>query len=118
MAHFLGIDIGTSSVKAILMDESGSVVGSASRSYPASQPQPLWSEQDPDTWWHGTITALSELQQTHPDAYQDTVGIGLSGQMHGAVVLDAKENRCAQPSSGTTGGLLLSVLNLSCRFPA
>ncbi|WP_434362646.1 xylulokinase [Parasalinivibrio latis] len=90
MAHFLGIDIGTSSVKAILMDESGSVVGSASRSYPASQPQPLWSEQDPDTWWHGTITALSELQQTHPDAYQDTVGIGLSGQMHGAVVLDAK----------------------------
>jgi xylulokinase len=80
----LGIDVGTSGLKAIALGESGAVVGRAERSYPLSTPRPGWSEQDPDHWVTAAHEALAELPQ--PD------GVGFSGQMHGLVCLDSSGN--------------------------
>jgi len=81
----IGVDVGTSSVKAIAVDESGAVVGSADRSYPVAMEQPGWSEQDPALWWEACESALQELEADRCD------GIGLSGQMHGLVALDGSD---------------------------
>jgi xylulokinase len=80
----LGIDVGTSGLKAIALGESGAVVGRAERSYPLSTPRPGWSEQDPDHWVAAAQEALAELP--------DPEGVGFSGQMHGLVCLDAGGN--------------------------
>ncbi|WP_104399744.1 xylulokinase [Vibrio penaeicida] len=88
MAHYLGIDIGTSSVKSLLMDENGQVVDSTSESYPASTPHPLWSEQEPDLWWDATLRTMQDLKSQYPAPFSDIKCIGLSGQMHGAVMLN------------------------------
>jgi xylulokinase len=82
-ARSIGIDVGTSSVKAVAIDETGTVLASAEREYPVGMPQPGWSEQDPDDWWAATQAALDELDAG------TAAGIGLSGQMHGLVVLGA-----------------------------
>jgi xylulokinase len=79
----IGVDVGTSSVKAIAIDGAGAVVATAERPIPISMPHPGWSEQDPDDWWRATESVLEEL-----DAGR-AAGIGLSGQMHGLVALDA-----------------------------
>ncbi len=88
----LGIDIGTSEVKAVLLDEAQVVVGTARAPLRISRPQPLWSEQDPQDWWTATVAALVDLRTAQPKAYAAVKGIGLSGQMHGATLLDAKEH--------------------------
>ncbi len=85
MPKLLGIDIGTSGCKLLLIDETGRVLKSASAEYPLSIPQPMWSEQNPDDWWNGVQTCLAEIGEPDIDA------IGLSGQMHGAVFLDAHD---------------------------
>ncbi|MBD1556871.1 xylulokinase [Vibrio sp. S9_S30] len=92
MAHYLGIDIGTSSVKSLLMDENGQVVGSTSESYPASTPHPLWSEQEPELWWEATLRTMKALKNQYPAPFIDIKCIGLSGQMHGAVMLNESFN--------------------------
>lgn len=84
---YLGIDLGTSGVKVLLMDESQRVLGSANAPLSVSRPQDGWAEQNPADWIAATITALAELRGTHD--LSGVRGIGLSGQMHGAVVLDA-----------------------------
>ncbi|MEM7640289.1 MAG: xylulokinase [Pseudomonadota bacterium] len=85
---YLGIDIGTSGVKAILMDEAGEVVAQATASLPISRPHPLWSEQDPQDWWRATNVAVARL----PHALRGGVkAIGLAGQMHGATLLDSSD---------------------------
>ena len=88
---FLGIDIGTSEVKAVLLDTSHQVVGSAGSVLAVSRPHPGHSEQDPHDWWTATQAALAELRKTHPLEYAAVRAIGLSGQMHGAVLLDAQD---------------------------
>ena len=88
-AHFLGIDIGTSSVKAILVDERQALLAEASVSIDVDRPHPLWSEQDPEIWWTATCQALSVLRERKPDELARVEGIGLSGQQHGATLLDA-----------------------------
>ncbi len=85
---FLGIDIGTSGVKSILMEDSGSVVAQATAPIPISRPQPLWSEQDPADWWTATETSVQSLPESLRSRVQS---IGLSGQMHGATVLDKND---------------------------
>lgn len=85
---YLGIDIGTSGVKAIVMDEAGDVVAQATAPLNVSRPQPLWSEQDPADWWRVTQDAVLQLPQAVRGAVK---AIGLSGQMHGATVLDARD---------------------------
>ena len=86
---FLGLDAGTSAVKAILVDRDQRVVAQASRSYPISRPQPGWSEQDPQDWIVAVEGAITALRGEHPAALAAVKAIGLSGQMHSAVVLDA-----------------------------
>ncbi|BCP52718.1 xylulokinase [Kaistia sp. 32K] len=85
---YIGIDIGTSAVKALLVDENQAVLAETDVPLPISRPHPLWSEQDPEDWWRATESALAALRAKAPAAFEATVGIGLSGQMHGAVLLD------------------------------
>jgi xylulokinase len=95
--HYLGIDVGTSAVKAILVDERQATVAEADVPLPISRPQDLWSEQDPEAWWQAVQTALDQLLAKEAAALADVRGIGLSGQMHGAVLLDAA-NRPLRPA--------------------
>ncbi len=88
MAHYLGIDVGTSAVKALIVDERQSVVAEADVALQVSRPHDLWSEQDPEAWWQAVQAAVDHLRAKAPDALADIAGIGLSGQMHGAVLLD------------------------------
>jgi len=87
----LGIDIGTSEVKVVLIDDAQRVIGQAHSAVPISRPQPLWSEQDPADWWAATTNALAQLRSAHPTEYAATRSIGLSGHMHGATLLDAHD---------------------------
>lgn len=90
MRHFIGIDTSTTATKALLIDESGRVLGVASNEYPYDTPQPLWSEQDPALWWHATSLSIRQVvSQTGVDPSM-ICGIGLTGQMHGLVLLDEK----------------------------
>lgn len=84
----MGLDIGTSGTKAILMDESGALKGSATVEYPLSTPQPLWAEQNPEDWWRAACEAVRSLLEQTGISPSSVVGIGLSGQMHGSVFLD------------------------------
>ena len=83
---YLGIDLGTSSVKAALFDEAERLVGQASRPLAVSRPAPGWSEQEPEDWWRAVEAAVDALAAAH--GLGGLAGIGLSGQMHGAVALD------------------------------
>ncbi|MBT9550606.1 MAG: xylulokinase [Hydrogenophaga sp.] len=87
----IGIDIGTSEVKALLLGPDQRVIGSAGAPLTVSRPHPGHSEQDPADWWTATQAALAALRAAHPAAYAATEAIGLSGQMHGAVLLDAQD---------------------------
>jgi xylulokinase len=80
----VGLDVGTTGVKALALSPDGEVLARAERSYPLSTPRPGWAEQDPEDWWRGSEAALAELGV-------DAAGIGLSGQMHGLVVLDERD---------------------------
>jgi xylulokinase len=86
----LGIDLGTSGVKLALVDDDDRVIGSAHESLHVSRPQPGFSEQDPQDWWVATCRGLDELQARHGAALAETAAIGLSGQMHGATLVDAR----------------------------
>ena len=85
---FLGIDIGTSEVKALLLNDAHEVIGVSGCPLEVSRPAPGHSEQEPASWWAGTQAALATLRAHHPEAYAAVSAIGLSGQMHGAVLLD------------------------------
>lgn len=91
---YLGIDVGTSAVKAVVVDDAGTVVDTASAALTVSRPNPLWSEQNPADWWAATNSAVSQLDQTKRSAVR---AIGLSGQMHGATLLDAS-HRALRPA--------------------
>jgi xylulokinase len=88
---FLGIDLGTTELKVLLLSSDGSVVGTARHSLEISRPRHRWSEQDPDDWWRATGIALSTLRNNRPEAFARIQAIGLSGQMHGAVLLGAND---------------------------
>ena len=85
---YLGIDLGTSSVKVIVMDKKGAIVDSASEKYPLSYPKPLWSEQNPEDWWQATADAVKKIVAKNPSVGEQIEGISFSGQMHGLVILD------------------------------
>ncbi|MGO4174159.1 xylulokinase [Bosea sp. TAF32] len=85
---FIGIDLGTSSVKAVLVDDRQHVLATATRELAVARPFPLWSEQNPADWIAATLDALRSLKGAAPEAFRRCAGIGLSGQMHGAVLLD------------------------------
>jgi xylulokinase len=89
---YLGIDLGTSEVKVLLMDEAQRIVATRQAPLAASRPHPHWSEQDPADWWAATQTCIAALAHAHPHEMVALRGIGLSGQMHGTVLLDADGN--------------------------
>ena len=89
--YWLGIDLGTSGVKALLMNAGQETVTSTQAELEVSRPRPGWSEQDPLHWWEATKTVLDELARTHRKEVAQVRGIGLSGQMHGATLLDADD---------------------------
>jgi xylulokinase len=92
MTHYLlGLDIGTSGARVLLCDEHGRGITTATAEYPLSMPRPLWSEQNPADWWHGARTAIREVVQTAGVSRAQIVGLGLTGQMHGAAFLDAND---------------------------
>jgi xylulokinase len=90
-ARIIGIDVGTSSAKGVAIDEHGAVLAEAEHPIPISRPHPGWSEQDPEDWWAATTSVLDRLGGDAAD------GIGLSGQMHGLVVLGA-DHRPLRPA--------------------
>jgi xylulokinase len=91
---FLGIDLGTHSVKALLLDAAGDVVGEAARRYPVLAPRPGWSETAPEAWWQGVVEAVREAA----GAFSGQVSaVGLSGQMHG-VVLTGRQGNALRPA--------------------
>jgi xylulokinase len=100
MRAAIGLDVGTTAVKALALDETGAVVARAEAGYPLATPRPGWAEQDPEDWWRATERALAALGDG------DVAGIGLSGQMHGLVALDASD-RVIRPAilwnDGRTG---------------
>jgi xylulokinase len=98
VAVAVGVDVGTSGVKALAIDESGVVLARAERDYPLSTPRPGWAEQDPDDWARAAAEALAELPQSE--------AVGFSGQMHGLVCLDADDRvlrRAILWNDGRTG---------------
>ena len=88
---YLGIDLGTSELKLVLLAPTGRIEASAGMPLQVSRPRPLWAEQAPQDWWQALEGAMAQLMQSHPQALRELRGIGLSGQMHGAVLLDADD---------------------------
>ena len=87
--YLLGIDIGTSGTKTVLFDTLGNTIASATSEYPLLQPYPGWAEQHPEDWWNATLWTIKEILNKTGVAGKDIKSIGLSGQMHGLVLLDA-----------------------------
>ena len=94
---YLGLDCGTSALKALLVDEDGAPVAGAARAYAPDRPKPGWSEQDPDVWRAAMAGAIAELHDQVPKALRAVKAIGFSGQMHGLVALD-RANRPVRPA--------------------
>ena len=89
MTVAIGVDVGTTGAQAVAVDERGEVVASASSEYPLLTPRPLWTEQDPAAWWDGVRGVLGSTAREVSRGGRDVAGIGLTGQMHGSVFLDA-----------------------------
>lgn len=96
-AVFLGIDLGTSAVKALLTDMDQAVLATTALPLETSRPHPDWSEQAPEDWWQAVCTVVASLRRSAPGAMARVQGIGLSGQMHGLVLLDA-DGRVQRPA--------------------
>lgn len=92
MRYLIGIDVGTSATKTILMDENGRVVAQTSQAYPLYQPDNGWAEQEPEDWKNAAIHTIKTVMEQSGIPKEAVKGIGLSGQMHGLVMLD-KQNR-------------------------
>ena len=94
---FLGLDIGTSGVKAVLVNEFQQLVAQANAPLAVSRPQPDWSEQDPESWWQACVNVLAQLRKSCATRMKQVEAIGLSGQMHGATLLD-RHGRVLRPA--------------------
>ena len=84
---YLGLDLGTSGIKAVLLDNQGALIDQASEALTVATPQPNWSEQNPEDWWQATLSVVAQLKQAGHEL-QQVQALGLSGQMHGATLLD------------------------------
>lgn len=97
MSYYLGIDIGTSGTKTLLMNPAGKVLAEANATYPLHHPHPLWSEQDPEDWWKATAKTVRAVVRQSKIKPGSVAAIGLSGQMHGSVFLD-KSDKVIRPA--------------------
>src|ERR1041384_4520096 len=89
MAYFLGLDVGTSGVKGILVDKKGDVTCSVTAPLTLSTPHPGWAEQNPEDWWKASVFAIKHLLSKSKVKASEVVSLGISGQMHSSVFLDA-----------------------------
>src|SRR5271170_2780733 len=85
--NYLGVDCGTSALKAVVIDERERVIASSERAYRPDHPRPLWSEQEPEVWREAMFATIGDLTTTAPSAVAGLGGLGFSGQMHSAVLL-------------------------------
>jgi len=90
MTYYLGIDIGTSGTKSLLIDAAGNPIAEATATYPLATPKPLWTEQNPDDWWNATKSTVIAVVKKARVKSHEVRAIGLSGQMHGSVFLNAR----------------------------
>ena len=97
MSYLLGIDVGTTGTKTILIDTDGNLVSSSTVEYPLSTPYPNWAEQDPADWWRATVESVHKVLKQSDINAGSIVGIGLSGQMHSSVFLD-QHNEVLRPA--------------------
>ena len=97
MPYVIGIDASTTATKAVLIDETGTVVGSGAVEYGFAVPQPGWTEQNPELWWNGTVGAIRQALATSGIHASTIEAVGLTGQMHGLVLLDA-DRRVLRPA--------------------
>ena len=97
MAYLLGIDVGTGGTKTVLFEDTGVVIQSAGAEYPLYQPQNGWAEQQPEDWWNAVVTTIQQVISVSGIDSDEIKGIGLSGQMHGLVMLD-EHGRVLRPS--------------------
>jgi len=95
--NFIGVDLGTSSVKIVIMNEAGQITASLSKDYDVSYPKVNWAEQNPEDWWTATRDGIRDLVKASNIDSTSINGIGFSGQMHGLVILD-KEGRVLRPA--------------------
>ena len=93
----LGVDVGTSGLKALLIDSQGRLLGSAMETYPLKVPRPGWAEQDPGDWWNGCVRAVKKLLIQARLAPSRIAGVGMTGQMHGSVFLN-RQGKVLMPS--------------------
>ncbi len=91
MSYYIGIDIGTSGTKSLLVDSKGTILAEASAEYGVLMPKPMWTEQNPDDWWNATVKTVKAVLKISKVKGTEVKAIGLSGQMHGSVFLDAKQ---------------------------
>ena len=113
---YLGLDCGTSGLKALLTDESGAPVASAARAYAPDRPKPKWSEQDPDVWRAAMAGAIADLRSAGA-ALDGLRAIGFSGQMHGAVLLDRTDRPVRPAILHNDGRAAAEAAELAERFP-
>jgi xylulokinase len=97
MPYFLGLDVSTTATKALLLDAAGAVVGTAATAYDYETPHPLWSEQDPVLWWDGAARSIRAVLEQTGTTSDEVAAVGLTGQMHGLVLLDA-DGRVLRPA--------------------
>ena len=90
-SHFIGIDSSTTATKALVIDGAGTIVAIGRSEYGFETPRPLWSEQSPDLWWHATIEAIARGLADAGVSGAEVAGVGLTGQMHGLVLLDVND---------------------------
>jgi xylulokinase len=90
MAYLMGIDVGTTSARVLVIDDLGQVVANATAEYPMYTPRPLWAEQNPEDWWQAVLLAIPQALADAQITSAEVAGIGLTGQMHGLVLLDAE----------------------------
>src|SRR5512146_766970 len=97
MKYLLGIDVSTTGVKALVIDQTGKVVASATTEQPLSTPRPLWSEQDPGDWWQGAVSSIHQALAQASITGEDIAAVGLTGQMHGLTLL-GEDNQVLRPA--------------------
>ena len=88
MNYLIGVDLGTSGTKTVLFDTEGTVISSATVEYPMYQPKNGWAEQAPEDWWDATMRTTKKVIEDSGVDSKDIKGMGISGQMHGLVMLD------------------------------
>jgi xylulokinase len=104
--YLLGIDVGTTGAKTLLVNEAGEVAASATHEYPMFTPKPLWVEQDPEDWWQATASGIKDVLAQSSVSAEEVAGVGLTGQMHGLVLLDEQGEvlrRCIMWNDQRTG---------------